>query len=459
MPRLEREFSGSVSFDYKDVGDPEAYLSLFRLKQDAAADDRSVFPVIYLNGRFIDGRDEANLTYKSLSAFVRDALEGPAPAAAAVKGAVPRDIVAYFNRLGPFAVISAGLIDGINPCAFTVIAFFMSYLFMRGYDKKSITLTGFAFILSVFATYLLLGAGLVSSLYSIKGFWRVSSVINTGIGSLSIVLGLLSVYDAIRFGRNASADGMLLKLPKRIKEKMNTVITTEYRTKGKSVAAILAGTVVVGFLVSLLEAVCTGQLYLPTIIFVLKNTSYKAAAFTKLVLYNLAFIIPLIAVYLLALAGVSSGAFSLFMKRHMMLVKIAMAVIFILLGASLVLAEEVEAAAAKPVHFDEKMWPKKNDPNYYDFGDVKEGDVLKHRFYLKNDGKEPLGIARVNTSCACTVPKLGANVVRPGKRVPLTVQFDTTGYPGPRTRYIYVHTDSKTTPVIVFEIHANVVKK
>jgi hypothetical protein len=50
-------------------------------------------------------------------------------------------------------------------------------------------------------------------------------------------------------------------------------------------------------------------------------------------------------------------------------------------------------------------------------------------------------------------------MVLPGKKVPIKVEFDTKGYPGERTRYTYVHTDSDKVGIIVFEIKAEVVKQ
>jgi phosphoglycerol transferase MdoB-like AlkP superfamily enzyme len=84
--------------------------------------------------------------------------------------------------------------------------------------------------------------------------------------------------------------------------------------------------------VSILEAVCTGQVYLPTIAFVLKVSHLKAQALAYLVIYNIMFIIPLIAVFLFALLGVTSQQFSKFMRTHMITIKLLLAGLFFGLG-------------------------------------------------------------------------------------------------------------------------------
>ncbi|NQU19041.1 hypothetical protein HQ550_02680, partial [bacterium] len=67
------------------------------------------------------------------------------------------DLLQKFHSFTPLAVIAAGLIDGVNPCAFTVLIFFISFLTLMGYKKRNLALIGLTFILAVFFTYLSLG--------------------------------------------------------------------------------------------------------------------------------------------------------------------------------------------------------------------------------------------------------------------------------------------------------------
>ena len=191
-------------------------------------------------------------------------------------------------------------------------------------------------------------------------------------------------------------------------------------------------------------------MYVPTIVFILKMTPYKLGALGYLLLYNFMFIVPLIAIYGLGLAGVSSTSFADVMKRNMFLIKLFLAAMFLFLGVSLVHADNTIAPAGKS--HEEIM----KDPNFYDFGKVKEGDVLKHTFMLKNNEDCTINIKEVNTSCACTTPKFDTKVVEPGKEVPIEISFDTKGYPGLRKRQLFVHTDAKKCPLVIFEIQATV---
>jgi hypothetical protein len=159
---------------------------------------------------------------------------------------------------------------------------------------------------------------------------------------------------------------------------------------------------------------------------------------------------PIAVIYVLALGGVSSQSFANVMKKNMFLVKLFLAAMFIFLGVSLVHADNSIAPAEKT-----KAEIKK-DPNFYDFGIVKEGTVIKHTFMLKNNEADTINIKEVNTSCACTTPKFDKKVVEPGKEIPIEISFDTKGYPGIRKRQLFVHTDSKKNALVIFEIQAEV---
>lgn len=457
MPLIESHFKGKVSIEYKDISDVENYKALFGLKTAAKADMKSVFPVLYFGGKFIDGRDEENLTYSSIAAFIESSIGKSRAHSAAAADA---EIMKYFREIKPVTIMVAGFVDGINPCAFTVIVFFISFLFFHNYKKESIALVGMAFIIAVFITYVLIGLGLFGWLHAMKGFWFITAIINIAIALFSIGLGIISLYDAYVFARHGQSEKMLLQLPQFLKNKIHAVIGKQYRLTGDKSAqmssrTLFFGALGVGFFVSLFESICTGQLYLPTVMYVFKTTPHKLQAFGYLVVYNIMFTVPLFAIYLLGMAGVTSEKFSMVLKKNMLLIKVFMAILFFFLGVSLLYADNsIATAPSKGI----QSIPK-NDPNFYDFGAVKEGDKVKHTFMLKNTSSKTFNIVEVNTSCACTSSKIDTKTLEPGQEVPVEIEFDTTGYPGLRNRQLFIHTDSQENPLIMFEIRADVQKK
>lgn len=100
-----------------------------------------------------------------------------------------------------------------------------------------------------------------------------------------------------------------------------------------------------------------------------------------------------------------------------------------------------------------------SDPYSYDFGEVKRGEALKHDFVLTNTSDKELNIKDVNTSCGCTVGKIGKKKLPPGESTGLEVSVDTKDYRGPTQQFVYVHTDSLDNPIIRFIIKADVSEK
>jgi thiol-disulfide isomerase/thioredoxin len=337
MPEIEKEFSGRIDIEYRDVDDIENYKYLLALRERYDKEIGIDLPVFFFEGKFLNGKEEIK---ESLRTLINQSLKLPGR-----EKQIPAiDLIARFKNLKPFAIVSAGLTDGINPCAFTVIVFFISFLALQGYRKRDLIVIGLSFIFSVFFTYLLLGVGLFNFLYRIKGFWVITKILNISIGSFSIVLGILAIFDFFKYKKTKDTEGLFLQLPQAVKNQIHSVIGEHYRKskdpdskfQKQHIFRLLIGALMTGFLVSLLEAVCTGQLYLPTIAFVLKTTTLKLQAMGYLLLYNFMFIIPLLAIFVLALFGVTSGQFAKLLKKHLLAIKVLMALVFFAFGLFLI---------------------------------------------------------------------------------------------------------------------------
>ena len=335
LPKIETEFAGRIKIEYRDLDDIENYKYLLGLEEKYKVKMENYLPVMYFQGSFLENPDSFEDVSKMIAAHISDPLVQDTN--------LPEvNLEERIESFSPLVVLSAGLIDGVNPCAFTVIVFFISFLLLQGYRRKDIILVGLSFILAVFLTYLLLGIGIFGFLYRFSGFFIVARVFNITIGSFSIVLGFLALFDFFKFRKTGKTEGLVLQLPEPIKKQIHKVIGLHYRKTQKTeegatavkkhIFALILSALITGFLVSLLEAVCTGQTYLPTIAFVLKTAPVKLQAFGYLCLYNLMFIIPLLVIFILALLGVSSEQFSKFLRTHLGLIKILMVILFFGLG-------------------------------------------------------------------------------------------------------------------------------
>ncbi len=98
------------------------------------------------------------------------------------------------------------------------------------------------------------------------------------------------------------------------------------------------------------------------------------------------------------------------------------------------------------------------DPYLWDFGKVKEGEVLEHEFIFKNESKVVINIKDINTSCGCTISEVKKKKLLPGEPTIIGVKFNAKGYSGAVTQYVYMNTDVVDNPIVRYIIKAEVGK-
>ncbi len=237
------------------------------------------------------------------------------------------DIVEQFRSMSWLTVVFAGLVDGLNPCAFATLIFFISYLTLSGRKGREVIFVGVSFTLGVFLAYLVIGLGLYKVLDLLGDTLNILArwvYILTAV--LCLGLGVFSFLDYFK-ARHGKLDDMSLKLPEVMRKRINKVIR-----QGRGSQAYFIGAFVTGLVISILELACTGQVYLPTIIFVSSLPELKLRAIFYLVLYNLLFILPLIVVFILAYFGTTSKELTRFLQKHAAAVKLGLAVLFFVLA-------------------------------------------------------------------------------------------------------------------------------
>jgi cytochrome c biogenesis protein CcdA len=236
-------------------------------------------------------------------------------------------IRALFDTFTALTVSLVGLVDGINPCAFATILFFVSYLGMIGRKRNEIAIVGLSFAATVFVTYFLVGLGafaLVRRMAYLDVFARIVFGL-MGVGC--IIFGVLSIGDYFK-ARSGNTAGMSLQLPAVLKRLIHTTIRKQVRMR-----SYVMGAIITGFTVSILELACTGQVYLPTITMLVGQES-KAVLY--LLLYNFWFIVPLLAVFGIVYFGVSSKRIATVMEANVGMVKLVLAIVFFLIGILLI---------------------------------------------------------------------------------------------------------------------------
>jgi len=150
-------------------------------------------------------------------------------------------------------------------------------------------------------------------------------ILNIAIALICLVLAVLS-FDDYRKARRGRVKDMALRLPDRLRRWVNAAVRQSINARAFVLASFVAGVVV-----SFIELACTGQVYVP-IIQGLSNPAYRAQSTLDLIVYCLAFITPLVAVFVAAYTGASSRQLGALLQRHTATVKLATAALFLGIG-------------------------------------------------------------------------------------------------------------------------------
>ena len=104
------------------------------------------------------------------------------------------------------------------------------------------------------------------------------------------IFAFLSFIDALKFRASQKPEDVLLQLPDRLKKYTHNIMRDKLKMR-----YLLGGVFLIGILVTIIESTCTGQVYIPTLVLLTKEKGAGIWLFYLLV-YNVAFIIPLLIV-------------------------------------------------------------------------------------------------------------------------------------------------------------------
>lgn len=84
------------------------------------------------------------------------------------------------------------------------------------------------------------------------------------------------------------------------------------------------------------------------------------------------------------------------------------------------------------------------DETSFDFGTIKEGDVVSHEFSFTNTGDAPLKITKAKGSCGCTIPSYSKHPIAPGDTGKMMVKFNSRGKKNNQNKSVRITTNTKS---------------
>ncbi len=175
-----------------------------------------------------------------------------------------------------YLVVTAGLLDGLNPCAIAILLFFLSLLYVVRRPRAEVAQMGALYIYAIYLVYFLIGLGLMRAIV-LSGQTHLLARVGA---YLVIALGVLTIG-----GLFVEPLGALTRTPH--------LLWT--RAKPYLMRATLPSAFVGGLLVGLCTFPCSGGIYV-AVLGLLSSRADYLSGLGYLYLYNLMFVVPLVAI-------------------------------------------------------------------------------------------------------------------------------------------------------------------
>lgn len=327
LPPLQKKYNSEIEFQLKEITDIENLKLLLELEKKIGYEIKKSPPLMFIGSDVLEGKNDIlNRLNKILLKYSASEESIEMNSAVADITENRNDAVTeYFLSLGITAVLTGGLIDGINPCAFTTLIFLLSYLTFVGKRGRLLLFAGTGYTLGVFISYFVIGIGLFEIFQRLTFLPFAGKIVSSIVGIFSFVLALLSMYDYIQIKRG-NAEKITLQLSSSLKKKIHSTIRKNARSRSTVITSVL-----LGVFIGILEFPCTGQVYFPIVVVIHNISRFRSQGIFYLLLYNLMFILPLVIVFAAAYFGLSSKKLGMFLQKHLAATKLMTALFFIMI--------------------------------------------------------------------------------------------------------------------------------
>lgn len=320
FPELELRYSGRYELTPRILDAAENYILLVQYQEAFGSNSNQPVFIVVNYDTILAGAAEIR---RRLFNEIELAEANPKSRFEAGDGKGAELLAQRFRKFSWIGIAIAGLIDGINPCVFSALIFFISLLAAARMAGRKILAAGLVYCLACFLCYLGIGFGVFAFLQGISSFESVRVILELATVIVLLLFAVVTLVDAIRYRRSRRPERILLQLPDPLKKKAHSIMR-----RGLASRYLLPGVFLIGSLVTVIESVCTGQVYLPTLVFLTREHGMGLWIF-YLLLYNLMFIAPLLIIFFFAWRGSSTMTFIHWSKRQVFYSKLAMSLFFL----------------------------------------------------------------------------------------------------------------------------------
>ncbi len=282
-------------------------------------DKRQHVPTIFIGNQVLTGEEEIITALSKEDAFSNATYEILIDSINQKTGAEAIPKTSYFTLFG------SGLLAGFNPCGISMLLMLLSILLTA---QSGVLRNGMLYIIAKMITYFGIGIGAyfaASAVFSVelKSVTSIFTIIVAGVVFILAVLNFVDFFNVKqeKFGK------IHLQLPVRLRTFNHHMIKKMGNVSEKFIPILAFG---LGVVISFGEFFCTGQIYMASILYMLRMHSENMLQIIGMFLvYVGAMSLPTIAVLIVIHKTKTTNAVSEFMLHRMGLIKLFNAILFL----------------------------------------------------------------------------------------------------------------------------------
>lgn len=309
-----QKFESSIIIDSYNVAEAKNLELVTQYFKDYdMPDEKQKVPVIFLRDGYLSGKDEI---INELTVAIKSGR------------AIGNSQIESSTELQPYewpGIFLTGLINGFNPCSISMLLFLVTILLTR---KANVLKLGLLFIFGKLIAYLALGTILfnILSLFDDNIIHLFTGIMKYVLLAVTLSVAAVNINDCIA-SRFEKYNKIRLQLPLRLRKFNHELLKSVNHGNG---IILLVTTVVLGMLISVGEFLCTGQIYLATILYLLKRSpELNLQMLFAFLIYILGMLLPLVIVTIAVHKGREVFNISELARKNMPVIKLINSVVFL----------------------------------------------------------------------------------------------------------------------------------
>ena len=226
-------------------------------------------------------------------------------------------------------LFGAGLLAGFNPCSISMLLMLFSILLTT---RASVLKNGILYLVGKYVTYLGLGLGICFAASKIDQnlLGRFGAVVNGILIVLFLFVAVMNFLDFLSV-RKSEYGKVRMQLPKKLRHLNHQMLKKASHMEGAFLGILILG---LGIAVSLGEFFCTGQIYMASILYLLRTAREQWLSLLGiLIVYVTAMSIPAVVILVVIAKKKGTGRVSDFMLKHMGAIKLLNCLLFLFYAA------------------------------------------------------------------------------------------------------------------------------